>query len=101
MLGLDQVAIVRSVGTGGAYDTTVSAAMPCRLSHVNGGNSMPERAELAALRRVLFDPAYTLDEHSQLEVSGERWNVVAGTVAYMRGPSSAVEYGRADVVRAV
>lgn len=102
MLGLIDTAVVYSVGSGGAYDSVTTAALACRLCHPSrsAANTGPTRAELAAMRELLFDPTYTLDEHAQIDAGGTRWNVVAGTVAYLRGPNGTVEFGRADLVRA-
>jgi hypothetical protein len=103
VIGLIDSAIVYTESpTTGAFSVVATAALACRLAHPSrsAATTGPERAELAAMRELLFDPTYTLDEHAQLEVGGTRWNPVAGTVAYLRGPSGAIEFGRADLVRA-
>lgn len=99
MLALDQEMTVYTVGASGAYTETALAAEPCRLVRVREQGTGLERVELAALRRLLWDGVYQLPETAQIEVESERFNIMAGTVAYLRGPSSAVEYGRAEVVR--
>lgn len=103
MIGLIDTAVVYTEGvSSGAFDVVDTAALACRLAHPSRSAelSAPERAELAAMRELLFDPTYILDEHAQLDVGGVRWNVKAGTVAYPRGPNGSVAFGRADVVRA-
>jgi hypothetical protein len=65
------------------------------------GGTVAERAELLALRQLLWEPSYVMPETVQVEVNGDglRWNVVHGTLGALRGPSGAVMYRRADVVR--
>lgn len=102
MIGLDQLATVFIENpTTGLYDTLAKARLDCRLAHVNvqpatGGN---ERAELAALRDMLFDPNYVMPENCQVDVDGVRWQPVVGTFGAFRGPSSQTVYRRCDVVR--
>jgi hypothetical protein len=101
MIGLDQTAAVYQRGTTGAFDTLVYAGVRCRLAHVRGGNSAPERAELLALRQLLWEPGYVMPEHQiQVEVGGLRWNPTPGTYGALRGPSGTVVYRRCDVTRA-
>lgn len=102
MIGLRDSATVYGEDAGtGAYTTVVQAALACRLAHVNvnPGQTGAERSELAALRRLLWDPSYVMPETAQIEVSGIRWGPVAGTFAAMRGPSGQVSYRACDVVR--
>jgi hypothetical protein len=74
----------------------------CRLAHVQiqPARTAPDRAELAAMRTLIWEPGYVLPETAQVEVEGIRWNPVAGTFGAMRGPTGAVAYRRADVRRA-
>lgn len=102
MLGLDQSCDVYTADpTTGAYTVLAASSVPCRLAHVHRGTATgPERAELANLRNLLWGPDTTLAEHSQVDVGGVRYNLVAGTLEAYRGPSSEVVYQRAEVVRA-
>lgn len=102
MLGLDQLATVftETVATG-LYQTVEKSNLKCRLAHVNmrpapGGN---ERAELAAIRDMMFDPDYVMPENCQLDVDGVRWQPVAGSFGAFRGPSGRVTYRRCDLMR--
>lgn len=102
MIGLDQTAIVYTEApVTGAFTVVAKSGLRCRLAHVRGGGSQPERAELAALRNMLWEPDYVLPETAQVEVDGIRWNPVPGTFGAMRGPSGTVLYRRCDVVRAL
>lgn len=103
MLGLDQVATVYGENAStGAYTDVLRSGLRCRLAHVStrpaatGG----DRAELAAIRNLLWEPDYVLPETAQVEVGGVRWNPVAGTFGAYRGPLGQVVYRRCDVVRA-
>lgn len=102
VVGFDQRADVYSENPStGLYDIRVKAQLKCRLAHVNtqpavSGN---ERAELAALRNMLFDPDYVMPENVQVLVDGIRWQPVVGTFGALRGPSGQVVYRRCDVVR--
>lgn len=100
MWGLDQAATVYGeTDPTGAFTTVLRTGLACRLAHVRGGASQNERAELAAVRNMIWDPSYVLPETAQVEVDGVRWNPVAGTFAAYRGPSSQVLYRRCDLVR--
>lgn len=110
--GFDQRATVYGRdGSTGRYTTVLTSNLACRLAHLNRqpaatGN---QRAELAGIRVFLSDPAYTIPENAQIEVVGvtgpdgvtpARWNVRAGTLATMRGPSGAASFRQCDVTRA-
>jgi hypothetical protein len=110
--GMDQSATVYGRDdTTGRYTTVLRSGLVCRLAHVNRQSAAtgPSRTELAGIRVLLWDPAYSLPETAQVEVAGvtgpdgttaARWNVRAGTLATMRGPSGQAVYRQADVVRA-
>jgi hypothetical protein len=104
MVGLDQtMAVYTADASTGAYTVLAASGVPCRLAHVHRGTATgPERAELAALRNLLWEPDTILSEHSQVEVDGDgvRYNVVAGTLEAYRGPSGELVYRRCDVIRA-
>lgn len=108
MLGLDQRATVYSPnGADGDYDVLEKEDLACRLA-VLGARSVDAgavatgevRAEETDSRRLLWEPGYVMAETVQIEVDGERWNVVAGTFAAVRGPGGAVKYRRCTVVKA-
>lgn len=94
---------VYTVNTRGAYTVLAQAALPVRLAvlSLHGTTSLPERAEMAALRRLSWGPGYTMPDHAQVEIGGERWNVVQDTLtAHVYPPTGAVVRYSADVVRA-
>jgi hypothetical protein len=100
MIGLDQRATVYAEGTS-RFDQVLKTDLHCRLAHVNARNASnaTERAELMALRRLLWDPSYVMPEAVQLLIGGDRWQPVPGTFAAPRGPSGQVAYRAADAVR--
>lgn len=88
--------------TDGDYSVLATASLRCQLAHVSSGaaRTAPDRAELAALRVLFFDPAYTLpSDHCQVEVRGQRWTVIAGTVTEQRDASDVLVYRRADLMK--
>ena len=102
MIGLDQFATVYGENaTTGAYTDTLKTGLRCRLAHIPNQPpaTAPDRAELAAIRNLLWESDYVLPETAQVEVNGTRWNVVAGTFVAYQGPGGAVVYRRADVRR--
>jgi hypothetical protein len=102
MLGLDQTMTVYGEGAS-TFDQVLVSDLPCRLAHVNAGgsSSASQRAELLAMRRLLWGPEYVMPENVQIEVAGIRWAAKAGTFGALRGPTGAVMYRAADVVRQV
>jgi hypothetical protein len=100
MIGLDQLGTVYLRGSGGTHTAPSGGPFPVRLCAVSSEGSSTERAELAATRRLLWGPTDAVPEGAEVEVEGERWTAVRGTSARMRGPTGAVVYQRADVVRA-
>jgi hypothetical protein len=102
VIGLIDIMTVYAPGADGTYTTVLQSDVPCRLAHPSRSaiSSAIDRAELARYRELLVGPDYTPPDHSQIDVDGTRWNIVAGTVAALRGPSGAVAFHRADVVRA-
>jgi hypothetical protein len=101
ILGLNATAAVygRDAVTS-RFTTVLRTGLRCRLAHVpRGGQTGPDRAELAALRVLLWEPGYVMPETAQIEVDGVRWQPVAGTFGALKGPIGAVTYRQADVRR--
>lgn len=87
--------------TTGDYTVLAKSSLVCRLVRMTvTTNTSGERVELAGKRSLIWEAGYTMPETAQVEVASKRWNIQAGTVEYPRGPSGAVEYGRAEVVEA-
>ena len=87
---------------GGVFSVLVKSGLRCQLAHAGGtASSAPERAELAAVRVLYWDAAYTLPtEYVRVVVAGEAWNVVAGTVTEQRDERDILQYRKADLTRA-
>ena len=102
MIGLDQLATILTTGAGGAFTVSVKSNLACRLCHLAAapGATSQERDELAARRMLLFDPAYSMPDFAQVDIGGEKWNIVQGTAIAPRGPSGAIAFRRVDVTRA-
>ena len=102
MIGLDMVGdVYTETPATGAYTTVERSGLRCRLAHVNQQPAATgaDRAELAAIRNLLWEPGYEMPETAQVDVAGVRWNVVPGTFGAYRGPTGAVVYRRCDLVR--
>ena len=102
---LDQRATVYTRASGGAYTVVAKAELPCLLQAADQqpAASGPQRAELADLRMLYYDPDYALPEAAQVAASAEpgvRWNVVAGSVRPEVGPGGVVVMRRCEVRRA-
>lgn len=96
-------ASVYTAGTSGTYTVLAREGLPVRLAvlSLKGTTSLPERTELAALRRLSWGPEYQMPAHAQVEIGGERWNVVEDTVtAHVYPPTGQTVRYSADVVRA-
>lgn len=104
MFGLDQTANVYTPNEAddGDFTTLAKANLVCRLAYIEqGGSSIGgEREDLGSRRRLLWEEGYTIPETAQVEVGGERFNVLAGTYGELRGPSGQVVYRRCEVVSA-
>ncbi|NJN53286.1 MAG: hypothetical protein HC804_00135 [Anaerolineae bacterium] len=104
MYGLDQTAIVYTPhATTGAYTVVARSELVCRLAYVEQGGSAVggERENIGQRRRLLWDAEYAMPDEAQVEVDGERWNVLMGTYGQLRGADSQVVYRRCEVVRAI
>lgn len=99
---LDQTAEVFTADQNtGRYTTSVNPALACRLMHIplNRAQRQQERAELAGMRHMLFDPEFVMDEHSQLDVDGVRWEPLPGSFGAFRDWHGTVIYRQCDVLR--
>ena len=98
---LDSLATVYTQGVGGGYTVSAKTNLAARLSTVSakGATSAPDRAELAAVRQLFWDPSYTMPTYCQVEIGGVRWNVVPNTIAAPT-KGGVVIYCSCDVVRA-
>ena len=85
------------------FTTVARADLRCRRAHVNAqpATSGAERADLAAIRDLIWEPDYLMPEHCRIVMDGVAWNPVSGTFRALRGPSGAVTYRQCDIVRAV
>ncbi len=99
---LDQVGTVYTeAATSGRYTVLAKSNLACRLihmplRHVTTGS---DRAKLAGMRNLMFDPEYIMPEECQVEVDGVRWQPKPGTFGAYRDWNSNVAYRRCDAVR--
>jgi hypothetical protein len=96
----DTTITVYGEGSGGAFDAVVPEgnAVAARFVHLSRASAATaaDRAELAALRELRWDPAFLLPETAQVaDSAGVRWNPTPGTFAQRP------VYRSADVVRVV
>ena len=111
--GFDQLATFYGRSAGGTYATVLRSGVACRLAHVNRQPAATGQArrELAGIRVLMWDPAYVpTTEALRVRVDGVTgpdgavtadWQVVAGTLATLRGPDGQAMYKRADLTRVV
>lgn len=101
MIGLIHTATVYVRDGSGNYMSVAKSGLACRAVHPKGGESLPARAELAASRVLMWGPEYEFpSKFIQVEIDSERWNIRPETIAELPGPSGAIEYRRAMMVRA-
>lgn len=104
MFGLVHVAVVTLPNnTDGDYTVIDNDSLPCRLTLVSpeDGKDAQDRAELAAMRRLLWDQDYTMDEKARVTIEGIDWAVVAGSFAKVTGIGGRPIYRRCELVRAL
>lgn len=104
MFGLDQTATVYTPNeTDGDFTTTAKSGLACRLAYIQqGGTDIGgEREDLGSRRRLLWAEDYTMPTTAQIDVDGDRFNVLPGTYGEIRGVSGAVVYRRCEVVSAL
>ncbi len=102
MIGLDRRATVHAEDPAtGLHTTVLFSDVRVRMGHVNvrPAGTGNDRAELAALRRVLVEPSVVIPETARLAVDGVAWAPVAGTFGAYRSPGGAVVYRAFDAVR--
>ena len=82
---LADTAVVYTPDQTGAFTTVANAALACWLRPVGtrAAASAAQRAELAALRRLTWVD-YVMPDYAQVEIDGNRYNVVHGTVVGYR-----------------
>lgn len=86
--------------TDGAYTVQTASGVRCRLIEFGSGmtRSREERASMIGYMLLVYDPAATvLPDDAQVEMRGDRWNVVAGSDTDFRGPTGKVAYHSCDV----
>lgn len=100
---IDRVSILTETAATGDLTTVERSRLPCRLAHISGGTaSAPDRADIQAMRRMLWGPDYALpSEHVRVrnDATGELWHVVAGSVAAFR-LRGRLHHRSCDLVRA-
>lgn len=103
MAGLNATAVVYMPNeVDGDYTEVVRSALKCRLANKRrfGLGDGTERDEEVPNRMVMWQADYVMPENAQIEVDGQRWNVVPDTYAEMRGLGEAVMYRRCEVTQA-
>lgn len=105
MIGLIDTATVYTEDANGVFTVVAADGLRCRRAHVNSqpATSGAERADLAAIRNLIWQPDVYLPEHCQIRFSDspEIWNPVGGSFKALSGPSGALTYRCCDIVRAV
>jgi hypothetical protein len=89
-------------GTTGAYDVA-GTAFACRLAHqrTGAGTAPLDRAELAATRRLIWEPGVALAEDCEVaDADGARWRPVAGTLSLLTDHTGAGVYRVCEAVAA-
>lgn len=102
-IGLDKTATVYTPDpTTGDWTVVNKTGLRVRLALTSvSGDMGPNRAEAAGARRLLWRPDYAMPADAQLEINGQRWNVIAGSLAEPTGLDGAEVYHRCEVIRAV
>lgn len=100
--GLNATAVVYTPNeSDGDYTVVARAELKCRLANkrrfgLGDGN---ERDEEVQNRMVMWQAAYAMPENAQIEVDGQRWNVVPDTYEIMRGLGDTPIYRRCEVTQ--
>jgi hypothetical protein len=98
--GLIHRCTVYTQGASGRHDTLAKADLACRFVPLGGGQSIQDRASLAASRKLLFDPSYEMPTDSQIERDGERWNPQVDTYLARESPLGGLHHRSVLLVRA-
>jgi hypothetical protein len=102
MWGLDQSADVYIEDTvSGRYTALAKTRLACRLVHMplRHVSTGADRAELAGMRNLIFDPSYVMPEQCQVLIDDTYWQPRPGTFGAYRDWTSNVAYRRCDVMR--
>ena len=99
---IDKATIYTRAALRGRFTVVARSGLRCRLAHVNQRPAATgaERAELAAMRNLIFEPGFHMPEQCQIDINGVKWNPRAGTFGAFSGPTGAILYRKVDVVRA-
>lgn len=99
MFGFDQTALVYTPnGSNGVCDVLATTLTKCRLAVGNAAGRDGGRADSSQAPRLLWIGDYEMPSTAQIEVGGDRYNVVEGTYAAVRGPNGGVHHRHCDVV---
>lgn len=99
---LNQTAIVYTRAADGSYSTVANAALACLIIKVAIAQATTGlgRSELAARRRLMWDPAYFMPAEARLSVDGALWQVQRGTHGEFRDRiTGALIYRAAEIER--
>lgn len=90
-----------STGTGGGrFDVLNASDIPCRVLAYVQRNLEPLRAEDLGRRQINWDATFELPNvHCQLEINGERWQPIPGSVRARRGFGAEIWQWTAYVVQ--
>lgn len=101
MIGtIERHSIYTEDATTGTYSTLAKSGLRCRARHPDGGESLPERSELAATRVLIWEAGYVMPRYAQVDINGERWQIHPETIASLDGPGGQTIYRRAYITRA-
>jgi hypothetical protein len=82
----------------GVYDVIANPNLRCKLKHVSGGTTLPDRAEFAAIRRLTWQPDYYMPEDCEILIGSQRWNPQPNSFGLFRGTNNNPLYRVCDVV---
>jgi hypothetical protein len=97
---IDRATVYTVHPTSGMYSVVDTSDLQCRLAKIDVTNAGTAREELLAARRLIWDADYAMPNDAVIDVNGQRWNVVTGTMATYRRKLGDQVYRAADVVRA-
>lgn len=94
----DRATVYIPNGGNGVYDVVVKENLRCKIKHISGGDTLMDRAELAAIRRLVWDFDYLMPEDCEVLIRGQRWNPQPNTMGSFRGTNGIGDYRACDVV---